>query len=125
MRVDEGLFWPNIFQFPSDQGSVESVVWRAKAVSIEAAHGLGCEKQTYDRSIGRSRSTYFGAITALVGDIRSIRANGHFVTVDHVPDEGEAHVHLGFSPDARKVDRNSLKFLLSQKFGALEPHTCP
>ena len=125
MRINSDLMWPLVFQFPSDQGRVESVVWRAKAIEIDAVHRLGCEKQASDRSKGRVKSTYFGAITGNIGDIRSIRSAGAFFTVTHVPEEGEEHAHVGFSPGATKVERNALKFLLGAKFGPVEAHACP
>jgi hypothetical protein len=122
---DKDLIWANLFQFPSDQGQCESVVWRKYAVDIQDVHVMGCAKQTSDRSKGRHRSTYFGAITGNVGDIRSIRSpSGASLTIVQVPDEGAAHAHVGFSPGCNKNDRNSLKFLLKSKFGPLEAHTC-
>jgi hypothetical protein len=81
--------------------------------------------QAADREKGRT-STYIGAITGNVGAIRALRsASGKSFTVRHVPDEGEEHAHVGFSPDAKKNDRNQLKFLLSSRFGPLENHSCP
>jgi hypothetical protein len=123
---DEDLVWQSIFQFPSDQGQCESVVWRAKAVDIADVHALGCTKQVSDRTKGNLRSTYFGAVTGNVGEIRAIRsATGAFLTIVHVPSEGEAHAHVGFSPGTNKNDRSSLKVQLRSKFGPLEPHSCP
>jgi hypothetical protein len=124
MRVDLDLLWPLIFQFPSDQGRVESVVWRAKAIELGTVHGLGCEKQMSDRGKGKLTSTYFGAITGNVGEIRSIRSAGASFTVIHVPEEGDEHAHVGFSPGATKSERNALKFLHREKFGPLEAHAC-
>jgi hypothetical protein len=124
MRVDQNLIWPLIFQFPSDQGRVESVVWRAKAIEIDTVHNFGCAKQVSDRSRGKLNSTYFGAITGNVGEIRSLRSAGASFTVIHVPSEGDEHAHVGFSPGATKVERNALKVLLGSKFSPVEAHSC-
>jgi hypothetical protein len=124
-REDKDLFWENIFQFPSDQGQVESVIWRAKVVPISGVHALGCAKQASDRTKGKNNSAYFGAMTGNVGAIRALRSpTGKFFTVKHVPTEGEEHSHIGFSEGASKNDRNGLKFQLRWVFGALEPHAC-
>jgi hypothetical protein len=122
---DNDLHWENVFQFPTVDGNVESVIWRKHAISIEDVHRHGCEKQKNDRAKGRSKSTYFGAITGNVGDIRSLQSSGgiRFV-VNYVPKEGKAHAHIGFSPGSKKNDRNELKFVLRAKFGNLEPHAC-
>jgi hypothetical protein len=123
-REDEDLIWKNIFQFPSDQGQVESVVWRAKVADIKEVHSRGCLKQAADRAKQRS-STYIGAITGNVGAIRALRSGtGKSLTVRHFPNEGDEHAHVGFSPDATKSDRNQLKFLLRSMFGPLEKHLC-
>jgi hypothetical protein len=124
MRIDLNLQWPLIFQFPSDQGQVESVVWRAKAPDVESVHSFGCTKQASDRSKGRLKSTYFGAITGNVGEIRSLNSAGASFTVTHVPSEGDEHAHVGFSAGATKGQRNALKVLLGSKFGSVEAHTC-
>src|SRR4051812_3437948 len=119
-KEDKDLFWENVFQFPSNQGQCESVIWRAKAPSIEEVHAIGCAKQAADGAKGRARSTYFGSITGNVGDIRSLKsATGACLVVEHYPDEGDAHAHIGFSPGTNKNDRNELKVLLRDKFGAL------
>jgi hypothetical protein len=124
--ADRELFWEGIFQFPSDAGRCESVVWRKYAKDIANVHEKGCEKQSSDRSHGKNKSTYFGAITGNVGDIRSIRsASGIYLTVEHVPDEGIFHAHVGFSPGSKKNDRSTLKVLLKAKFGPVEGHACP
>jgi hypothetical protein len=122
---DKDLIWHNIFQFPSDGGQVESVIWRAKAPDLDVVHKFGCEKQASDRAKGRARSTYIGAITGNVGEIRSLKNGAASLTVVYKPDEGDAHAHVGFTPNATKADRNALKVLLRSKFGPLEAHTCP
>jgi hypothetical protein len=78
-----------------------------------------------DRGKGKLASTYLGAITGNVGEIRSIRSASASFTVIHVPEEGDEHAHVGFSPGATKSERNALKFLLREKFGHLEAHACP
>lgn len=124
-KEDLDLFWENIFQFPSNQGQCESVIWRAKAPTIEEINAFGCAKQKSDRDKGRDRSTYFGSITGKVGEIKALKsASGASLTVEHAPDEGEAHAHIGFSPGAKKNDRNELKFLLRGAFEPLDAHTC-
>ena len=122
---DKSLFWENIFQFPSNAGRCESVIWRKYAADMPDVHALGCEKQVRDRNNGNDKSIYFGAITGNVGDIRSIRsANGIYLTAEHVPEEGIFHAHVGFSPGSKKNDRNTLKVLLRSKFGSVDEHTC-
>ena len=124
-REDQDIFWENVFQFPTAAGGCESVIWRQYAVSISDVHGLGCEKQTADRNKGRNQSTYFGAITGNVGEIRAIRsASGIGFTIVHVPGDGVFHAHVAFSPGSKKNDRAELKVLLRSKFGALEAHAC-
>jgi hypothetical protein len=124
-REDAEIFWENVFQFPSAAGSCESLIWRKYAVAIADVHGLGCEKQKADRKKGRDQSTYFGAITGNVGDIKAIRsAGGIGFTIVHVPDEGIFHAHVAFSPGSKKNDRSELKVLLRSKFGRLESHKC-
>lgn len=120
------LFWNNVFQFPSDAGGCESVVWRKYAATIEDTHSIGCEKQASDRAKGRARSTYFGAITGNVGEIRSIKSTrGIGLVVEHAPSEGQFHAHLGFAPGSQKNDRTELKVMLKSKFGSVEAHLCP
>lgn len=122
----DDLHWDNIFQFPSDQGACESVVWRAKAPAMVDVHAIGCDKQGSDRKSGRTKSTYFGSITAKVAEIRALRSKGGIsITVSHCPDEFEAHAHLAFSDGAKKNDKSELKVLLRAKFGPLSGHTCP
>jgi hypothetical protein len=124
-REDSDIFWENVFQFPTIAGGCESVIWRKYAETIADVHDLGCEKQAADRNKGRNQSTYFGAITGNVGEIKSIRsANGIGFTIVHVPEEGKFHAHVAFSPGSKKNDRAELKVLLKSKFSALEAHTC-
>jgi hypothetical protein len=126
-REDEDLIWKNVFQFPTADGQTESVVWRKYAVLIDDAHKLGCAKQSSDRQKEKGRrSTYFGSITGNVGEIRSLKsASGISFTVEHIPQDGLEHAHIGFTPGSQKNDRNSLKVLLQGKFGGVEPHRCP
>ena len=120
------LLWPAIFQFPSADGCVESVVWRRHARTLKDVHKIGCEKQTNDRAKGRSRSTYFGSITGNVAAIRGLRSkSGISITVVPEPSEGIHHAHLGFSAGYTKVDRTELKVMLHTRFGSLDPHSCP
>lgn len=124
-REDNEIFWENVFQFPTNAGSTESVIWRKYAAAVADVHVLGCEKQKADRDKGRNQSTYFGSITGNVGEIRTIRsASGIGFTVVHVPDEGQFHVHVAFTPGSKKNDRTELKILLRSKFGALDAHAC-
>jgi hypothetical protein len=124
-REDENIFWENVFQFPTAAGGCESVIWRKYAMTVADVHNLGCEKQTSDRNKGRHQTTYFGAITGNVGEIKAIRsANGICFTIVHVPDEGVFHAHVAFSPGSKKNDRTELKVLLRSKFSALEAHAC-
>jgi len=123
---DKDLIWANVFQFPTEDGKVESVVWRRHAPAISDVHTHGCEKQASDRGKGKSRSTYVGAITGMVEDIKSCKSkSGSCFTVDPDPTQGIHHVHLGFSAGSTKADRSELKVILRSKFGALEPHSCP
>jgi hypothetical protein len=123
---DRDLFWENVFQFPSNAGRCESLVWRKYAVAIDETHDLGCNKQASDRAQGRDRSVYFGAITGNAGEIRSLRSTrGIGLVIDHVPAEGIFHAHLGFSPGSEKNDRTELKAILRLKFGEVEGHQCP
>jgi hypothetical protein len=120
MRVDQDIIWSNVFQFPSDGGQVESVVWRKYAAAIDDVHALGCNVQSTMREKGRS-STYIGAITGNVGAIRSLKSpNGVSFTVVHHPPEGQAHAHIGFTAGSGKSDRNSLKVRLRSVFGGIE-----
>ena len=125
MRPEEqDIIWKNVFQFSSKHGALESVVWRRYAPTIESVHGLGCKKQTSDR-VALKQSTYFGAISACVADIKTIKsANGISFTVEHAPGEGIWHAHIGFSAGSNKNDRNSMKLLLKAKFSPVECHSC-
>jgi hypothetical protein len=124
-REDRDLIWDSIFQFPSDQGQCESVIWRVKLPDILDVHRIGCEKQVSDRAQGRLRSTYFGSISSTARKIRSIRSTtGAFLAVNHVPEESDAHAHITFSPGANKTDRTHLKLQLRLLFGPLEAHAC-
>lgn len=125
MRVDKDLIWENVFQFPTSGGQTESLVWRKYAATIADVHVLGCANQSAARQKGK-KATYFGAISGNVEDIRSLKsANGVSFTIDHFPNEGLEHAHIGFTAGSQKNDRNSLKVLLRGKFGAIETHTCP
>jgi hypothetical protein len=112
---DKDLIWPNIFQFPSADGQVESLVWRRHAPKIEDVHRIGCEKQRNDRAKGRANSTYFGAITGNVGDIKTVKSkSGKSFTIVHAPEQGVHHAHLGFSEGSTKADRTELKVEMSR-----------
>jgi hypothetical protein len=125
MRLDKDLIWENVFQFPTSGGQTESLVWRKYAATIAEVHALGCGHQAAARQKGKS-AAYFGGISGNVGDIRSLKsANGISFTIDHFPDEGQEHAHIGFTAGSQKNDRNSLKVLLRSKFGSVESHTCP
>jgi hypothetical protein len=126
MRPKDDILWENVFQFPSKDGNLESVIWRKYAVSIYDVHTQGCAKQISDRQKGNVRSTYFGAMTGNAGSIRKIRsAGGIFFIIVQFPAEGQSHAHIGFSPNSTKIDRGELKVLLKKEFGPLEPHVCP
>ena len=57
------LIWQMVFEFPSDDGYAESVIWRRYSAAIGEVHGVGCEKQRTDRGTGKP-TKYIGAIFA-------------------------------------------------------------
>jgi hypothetical protein len=120
--VEDRLF---LFKKPEE---VESMVWRKYAPLIGDVHALGCARQV-DRRVSRPDWTYEGAITAQVGEIRSIQNSaGDRFEVVHAPAEGEHHVHIEcqFAQDQQylKQRKSDLKEFLRKIFSPLEAHSC-
>ena len=81
--------WECVFEFPSAADRTESVVWRAKILTPELVHDLGCKKEKKDTAKG---NIYIGFITSLVSAIRRMTTtNGHGFEVYHDPTEGIWH----------------------------------
>ena len=120
------LVWQNVFMFPTADGCCESFVWRKYAPTLADVHNLGCAKQAADRAKGKKDSTYTGALTGRVGEVRSIRGkNGARFSVEHKPKDGIHHVHVSFPPTLTKPDKTELKTLIRAKFTDRAGHTCP
>lgn len=117
-----------VFEFPAPD-YVESLVWRKYKPTLAEVHALGCERQQVKRAVKPSW-TYEGAITAEVGAIRAIRNQaGDGFALTHSPDEGQYHVHIGYSlvegQDRIRQRRSDLKERLLKVFSPLEAHVCP
>lgn len=88
------FIWNEVFEFPSVDGRVESVVWREIRVSDESVHVIGYEKEKANRGQGKP-CEYIGFITANAGLIRNrMTTRGHYFYVYHVPEQGDWHVHI-------------------------------
>ena len=127
-RIERHFFEASLFEFNSQQP--ESVVWRKYAPEIAAVHALGCEMQATKRA-AKPGWTYEGAVSTKVSAIRDIKnqaGDGFFV--EHVPEEGQHHAHVGYVLSAgsenlktRKLDLR--EFLRNAFFAAgFEQHEC-
>lgn len=119
----------NVFQFPSADGEVESLVWSRYKPAVGDVHAMGCDKQAQKRAAGKTAWTYIGAMTASAGLIRSIRTvDGHGFELEHAPAEGVWHVHISYMRrDGQKLNKpqkNDLKEHLRKAFGAVDHHVC-
>ena len=86
--------WKNIFEFPSDAGRAESVIWRKYAVSDLEAHDIGQLIARY-KTETKPDFSYAGFLTAEAGRIRgSTTKRGHKFELMHAPNEGRWHVHV-------------------------------
>lgn len=83
--------WPQVFEFPSDAGKKESVVWRKIAVTDGEVHTLGRDREARQKAAGKNVD-YTGFMTARAGDIRAKRTTrGHTFRVYPDKSEGDAH----------------------------------
>ena len=113
------LVWPQVFQFQSKNGHVESLVWRRFAPEDGCVHAIGLIMEAKIKESGRSKD-YVGNISALVDEILSYRnQHGHGFSVVHDPKEGLHHVHIGYSQGPQpmtKQDKADLKVKLELIF---------
>ena len=127
-RAERHFVEARLFEFPSQKP--ESVVWRKYASEIAAVHALGCAMQATKRE-ANPNWTYEGAVSTKVSAIRDIKnqaGDGFFV--EHVPEEGQHHAHVGYVLSAggenlknRKIDLK--EFLRNAFFAAgFEQHEC-
>lgn len=127
-RAERRFVEVSLFEFPSQQP--ESVVWRKYASKIAAVHALGCAMQATKRE-ANPNWTYEGAVSTKVSairDIKNLAGDGFFV--EHVPEEGQHHAHVGYvfsaGPENLKKRKIDLKEFLRNAFfaGGVEQHEC-
>jgi selenophosphate synthetase-related protein len=115
------FIWQQVFEFPANDGRMESVVWRAKAVTEMEVHALGTSKQRHDVDAGKNCS-YGGFMTAAVGMIRQGRTGrGHTFRVFHKPDEGDWHAVIQIvvangTNALNKNDKNDVRSIMAAVF---------
>ncbi len=127
-RAEQHFVEKTLFEFPSQQP--ESVVWRKYAPEIADVHELGCAMQATKRE-AKPNWAYEGAVSATVSAIRDIKNQaGDRFFVEHVPDEGQHHAHVGYvfspNPENQKNRRVDLKEFLRNAFlvAGFEQHDC-
>lgn len=127
-RAEQHFVEANLFAFPAQKP--ESVVWRKYASEIAAVHAMGCAMQAAKR-VANPNWSYEGAVSTKVSAIRDIENQaGDRFFVEHVPEEGQHHAHVGYVLSAggenlktRKID---LKEFLRNAFleSGFEQHEC-
>ncbi len=110
MGTLSNLKWDEIFQFPSEQGSRESVIWRAVLQSDNCVHIHNLahikNKKLSNPSFNQN---YLGFFTSTVVNIRSKKTDrGHTFSVYHAPNEGEYHAEISVvvASGLTKLSRN-------------------
>jgi hypothetical protein len=126
--AEQRLIERQVFQFPSDDGNRESLIWRKYKPTLAELHAMGCERQAHKRTTNPGW-TYEGAITIVVGAIRQLRNRmGNGFVVEHDPEEGTHHVTIRFSiPEGyglKKAEKSELKDMLVRAFRPIDRHSC-
>ncbi len=114
-----------LFEFPSNAGRLESLVWRKKCLTSYDVNSLGCEQETL--RINKA-SHYRGYVSAIASQIRNIRLkNGHKLLVFHSPEEGDWHVHIHFCTNGTpsKPDKSDVRAALEKIFVDFVEQSCP
>lgn len=120
------FIWMEIFTFPGGEG--ESVVWSKYAPTAADINQIGCDREVRARA-RKPEFRYEGYISRAAQTVRGILSTrGHRFSVVHIPEEGQAHAEIQFSPDAAgqftKTDKAELKVKLAQGWSAMQPHNC-
>jgi hypothetical protein len=87
------FIWHEIFEFPSEDGKTESVVWRVLCLDDESVHEVGKRREARKLREGNN-ILYIGFVTSAVGPIRRrTTRRGHGFIVYHCPsiEEGAWH----------------------------------
>ena len=118
--AESELRWPNVFQFSSQHGGFESLVWRRYAPDDNCVDSLGRQSANQAARLGRNKK-YMGSRTAKSAEIHLIRnKNGHGFNLLHAPEEGIHHAHIGFRESTdlplTKADKSELKVMLRKYF---------
>lgn len=120
-----------LFVFQKADGYKESLIWRKYKPAIGDVHAIGCGMQQKKRAEGRSDWTYEGALTTNAGALRGLTngyGDGFFVV--HAPEEGDEHLHIGFSmlpsDEGARARRTELADVLRTFFKGLplDAHVC-
>jgi hypothetical protein len=128
--LGEDHLFKKVFEF--EGGKCESLLWRKYASTIEEVHDLGCKQQRLLRTKGRDK-TYMGAITGVVGEVRTFKnINGHGFDVVHRPDGDQGIQHaevcyaLALDKSFTRNDKAELRLaLVRQIFTEVNDHQCP
>lgn len=116
MAGADSLVWNEIFQFTSNSGRVESLIWMQIAVCEKCVHVLGLRIQG-----DRPTKQYAGFLRSDVSTISASRTvRGHWFSLSHKPDEGEWHVHIKVeSPEGVSIspqDKLDIRALMQDAF---------
>jgi hypothetical protein len=115
------------WQFPSDGGRSESLVWR-RVANEEDMRKIGCAKETSDREKNKARR-YSGFRTSIARTLRQLcTSRGHTFKVEHAPKEGDWHVHLilvqADGITLSKNDKAEIRAKVQNAFGDLTAQSC-
>jgi hypothetical protein len=124
MGSASAFVWHQVFEFPSDDGRRESVVWRKVARLDDEVHEIGLKKAAAEALVGKAID-YIGFLTSLVEPIRTRRTTrGHYFEVRYAPDEGKWHCEIRVVvaddiPNLTKGDKSDIREIMKELF---EPH---
>lgn len=121
----EELLYKQVFQFPSNDGACECLVWSKYATVPDGMHEIGIRDEEAKRARGNP-ARYDGFMLCKAGKIRAVKsANGHGFSLVHDSSEGDYHVLISYlaAPDTviRKAERGDLRLLLFKSFEPIVP----
>jgi hypothetical protein len=121
------FIWIEIFQFPSQDGRAESLVWRAKCPTDADVNQAGCDIEAEKREKNDS-IRYRGFISALAGEIRARTVRGHGFEVVHLPEPNRfwhSHVKVRAVGKPTKNDKIDFRVEMQKIFSGFIEQSCP
>lgn len=122
-RDSEDLVFGSVFQFPTDQGNCECLVWSKYAPIPAGMHEIGFRDLEIKKE-RRANARYDGFKLVTAGHVRNLQTTtGHGFNLIHEPAEGDYHALVSFriaaNTNFNKSEKNDLKARLFQALGPL------